>query len=229
MRRPGSVYWTSAVPIVGTAAAALSGMTYVSTRDAHLPYRMIVGAQKCMLFEPSSSSSQKFLDLVLPRLAASDSERARFALRATGQALSIASRSPWRIMACSCLLQCSGGVRHWILHRAEACRGSRLIRGSPLHAGAGAGVRVVGRPGVRCGCVAAAALRAGAHGGRAHGGHRSAHPARTLCRYCSAVVVPVQVPTVDMLGACRVRLETLLPACRLLRLGCHIAGRAAGR
>lgn len=47
---------------------------------------MIVGAQKCMLFEPSSASSQKFLDLVLPRLAASDSERARFALRATGQA-----------------------------------------------------------------------------------------------------------------------------------------------
>lgn len=38
-----------------------------------------------MLFEPSSSSSQKFMDLVLPRLAASDSERARFALRATGQ------------------------------------------------------------------------------------------------------------------------------------------------
>ena len=38
-----------------------------------------------MLFEPSSASSQKFLDLVLPRLAASDSERARFALRATGQ------------------------------------------------------------------------------------------------------------------------------------------------
>lgn len=46
---------------------------------------MIVGAEKCMLFEPSSSSSQKFLDLVLPRLAASDSERARFALRAAGQ------------------------------------------------------------------------------------------------------------------------------------------------
>ncbi len=47
--------------------------------------RMIINADKCMLFEPNSSSSQKFLDLVLPRLAASDSERAARALRALGR------------------------------------------------------------------------------------------------------------------------------------------------
>lgn len=37
--------------------------------------RMILSADKALLFEPNSSSCRKWQDLVLPRLATSDSER----------------------------------------------------------------------------------------------------------------------------------------------------------
>jgi len=42
------------------------------------PARMIVGAEKCLLFEPSSPCSRKFLELVSPRLQVSTLKKRKF-------------------------------------------------------------------------------------------------------------------------------------------------------
>mmetsp|Transcript_10253 Transcript_10253/g.30884 ORF Transcript_10253/g.30884 Transcript_10253/m.30884 type:complete len:640 (+) Transcript_10253:142-2061(+) len=55
--------------------------------------RMILSADKALLFEPSSPSCRRWQDLVLPRLAASDSERAMRALRARGPGPAVATES----------------------------------------------------------------------------------------------------------------------------------------
>lgn len=52
------------------------------TSKLYIDHRTIIAADKCLLFEPSSPCSRKFLNLVTPRLAASESLRISQAYRA---------------------------------------------------------------------------------------------------------------------------------------------------